>query len=334
MTVPAAAVAGNRDLLVPYNFTIAPNPGVITLSGPPITASSEAYMRDTVLNRTILVTLEGDEWDPAIMGGRAMRSLLAADDSPEPALTRSLISGLSSAQNEHGGFDAVLQLNRSAVRVRVPSPTELEIDLPPMEAFDILRPETLSLAVPPAAVKSRSVPLLAQDWIILPSVGIPSLRDNSEPDAPPLESVRELALQVNGTTIFFHILSDSFTPQVGGDSLESVLIVDSITSQQNEEHGWNAIVRRSLDYRALQRISDNVIAFIIPPMGRSGYDVLAPVRDGPNPASLHQALPDADASQDTRCDRLSRHPSQSLYPCCLVLQLPDQKMHACVPRRR
>ena len=257
VTVPASAVAGKRDLLVPYNFTIAPTPGVITLSGPPIAASSEAYMRDAILNRTILVTLQGDEWDPAIMAGRATRSLLVADESPEPALIWSLINGLSSAQHEPGGFDAVLQLNRSAVRVRVPSPTELEIDLPPMEAFDILRPETLTLAIPPGAVVSRSVPLVPKSWIILPSVGIPSLRDAAEPDAPLLESVRELALQINGTTIFFHILSDSFTPEVGGDSLESVMIVDSITSRQSEEHGWNAIVRRSLDYRALQRISDS-----------------------------------------------------------------------------
>ena len=49
VTVPAEAVDGGRDLLVPYNFTIMPTPGQIALSGPPVEASSERYVRHHAL---------------------------------------------------------------------------------------------------------------------------------------------------------------------------------------------------------------------------------------------------------------------------------------------
>ena len=104
VTVPAAALDGGRDLHVPYNFTIRPNPGSITLSGPPIAASSEEYMREAIYNRTIRVTLVDDEWDPVLMEGRATRSYLVADDSPQPSTIWDMIYGLTSRQNEARGF--------------------------------------------------------------------------------------------------------------------------------------------------------------------------------------------------------------------------------------
>ena len=62
--------------------------GVRAAWRPPVEASSEAYLRDALLNRTLLVTLLDDTFDPSIREGKAARSFLVADDSPRPASSR------------------------------------------------------------------------------------------------------------------------------------------------------------------------------------------------------------------------------------------------------
>ena len=117
-------------------------------------------MREAIYNRTIRVTLVDDEWDPVLMEGRATRSYLVADDSPQPSTIWDMIYGLTSRQNEARGFNTLLAINQSSVRVRVPNKYELEIDLPALEAYDIIRPETVDLIVPEAAVLTRDLPVM------------------------------------------------------------------------------------------------------------------------------------------------------------------------------
>ena len=272
--IPGVAVASGQDLRVPYNVTIYPTAGAVQLGGPPFDASLEVYMRESVMNRTVVVTLLGDEWDPAIQAGRASRSYLVADDSPQPDLIRKLIDGLHSAQSESGGFDAVLALNRTSIRVRVPSATVLEIDLPVTPAYDIIRPETITLVVPEEAVLTRRRPAVQRDWVIFPSVGQPSVLDAPPPEGAELLGIEELVLQANGSDLFFSIKSDGFVSGVGADTLESVQLIDAVMSHQSEPYGWNSIVRKRLDFRAVERVSEALVVLRVP--SQPDYDVLAP----------------------------------------------------------
>ena len=162
------------------------------------------------------------------------------------------------------------------MRVRVPNKYELEIDLPALEAYDIIRPETVDLIVPEAAVLTRVSPILNEPWTILPSVGVPSIRLSEDADSDLLVSLDEGALGANGTTLYFHILSDGFVPSVGDDSIETVKLIDSIFSQQSENGGWNAIIRKRLTHQDVHRINADgtLIALTVPPY--DDYDVLGP----------------------------------------------------------
>ena len=133
----------------------------------------------------------------------------------------------------------MLAINLTSIRVRVSSRSDLEIDLPPLHDYDIVRPETITLAVPEAAIVSRRRPAMRQAWTILPSAGIPSVRVS--PDGPLLVGIRELALRINGSTLVFQMASDGFVPPVGEDTLETVNLIDAILSEQNEPGGWNHV---------------------------------------------------------------------------------------------
>ena len=273
ITVPGVAVSSGQDLPVPYNFTILPTPGSCTLEGPMVDASSEEDVATRLLNRTLVVTLHGDEWDPQIYEGRARHYYLEADESPMPEVVEALISSLRAAsQAEPYGFDAVLALNRTQIRVRVPSPTQMEIDLPVTEAYSIIRPESVSLVVPAAAVLTRGSPTLERAWVILPSIGKPRVLDSA---GALLESIAEAAFQANGTVLVFRISSDGFVEEVGQDTVQSVSLIDGVLSGQSEASGWNAIVRPYLTYRSLTRSADGTtVTMVVPPF--DGYDVLAP----------------------------------------------------------
>ena len=264
IVVPGVAVASGQDLYVPYNVTLFPTPGSFYLSGGMVEAASEADVRERELNRTIVLNLVDDEWDEVIGAGRAGRSFLFPDEAPIPSIATALVESLRS-RGEHapGGLDELLEGNRTRLRVRVPSSTELEIELPLTPNYDIVRPETITLVVPPDAVKSRGSPTLQRPWVILPSVGVPSVR--SAPDAPLLLDVEEVQLQANGTVFVFHIESDGFVEEVGKDSTESVALIDGITSQQSEPAGWNAIVRPTLTYRSLTRSADGTVVTMVVP---------------------------------------------------------------------
>lgn len=133
--------------------------------------------------------------------------------------------------------------------------------------------ETITLAVPPAAVVTRRRPTLEAPWIVLPSAGVPTIRESV--DGPLLTEIRELALRANGSTLFFQIASDGFVPEVGDDTRESVALIDSIVSQQSEVGGWNNIVRKRLTYEHVVRHAGGaVVELHVPPY--DDYDVLGP----------------------------------------------------------
>ena len=270
MAVPPACVRSAQLLPIPESFILMPTPGRAVLGGPPVNASTEIYLRDNVLNRTLTVTLLGDEWDPALGAPSAAYAL--PQDAPDPALAAALIGALRSEQSGSGGFNAVLEFNRSQFLLRVVSPSELQIELPQTPGYDILRPDTVGLEIPPRAVRSRGSVSVDPKWVILPSVGVPSVRSAS---GQLLTSLDELVIQVNGTELHVEIASDGFVEAVGQDSLISVNFIDALLSQQAEPSGWNAIIRRDLTYTALARSAGgSKVVLTLPPS--PGYDVLTP----------------------------------------------------------
>ena len=168
-------------------------------------------MRESVLNRTVIITLIDDEWDPLSMPAPRSPYVLP-EDAPNPTLAAAIIDALVSEQAEPGGFNSQLALNRSQFLLKVASETELRIDLPLTVRYDIVQPETIAFDIPPLAVLSRGSISADPKWVILPSVGVPSVRNGA---GELITSFRELTLQVNTTELHVEMLSDGFVEAVG-----------------------------------------------------------------------------------------------------------------------
>ena len=62
---------------------------------------------------------------------------------------------------------------------------------------------------------------------------------------------------------------------MGQDTVQSVNLIDSVLSAQNEVLGWNAVIRPYLTYRALSRSADGTRVTMVVPAQGLGYNVLA-----------------------------------------------------------
>ena len=301
VSVPASAVASRQTLWsVNGGFVITPSPGSIVLSGPPVADGTEVYLRDSIRNRTLGLTLLDDEWDVARGDSARPRrflepaelqeyepELVGAEDTelqgagyPDglhphgyAAIAQALVDGLSSGQSEPGGFNAALAGNRTQFQLKLFNASFLQMEIPVTPYYDITRPETISLTVPAAAVISRAPPSLEAPWIVLPSVGTPTLHESL--DGPLLSEVKEAVLQANGTAFTIQIASDGFVEAVGQDDLASVQLIDAIVSRQDEAFGWNAVIRKLLTYEAIERADEGSSVRITVPSFPQ-YDVLAP----------------------------------------------------------
>ena len=107
--------------------------------------------------------LTDDEWDPA----------LGVAAGPH---TFGVIGGLRSAQDEPAGWNAVVQPKLYHAHLRRLSGTLLQVDVPAQPAYKITAPETISLAIPPAALLSRRPIAASPSFVIAASRGRAFLR--------------------------------------------------------------------------------------------------------------------------------------------------------------
>ena len=87
-------------------------------------------------------------------------------DESDPTATELFLEGLRSAQEETNGWNAVLVPALKKLNVARSSTTDVTITLPRVPTYDITVPETISLALPPAAVSSGQRILASPSFVV------------------------------------------------------------------------------------------------------------------------------------------------------------------------
>ena len=301
VSIPAAALASGRAAVIaspPLRILAEPSP--IDLTGSPMPAGlDEAAIRDTA---TLSLTLRLDDADGWVAG-------VAADQS----LRSALAGGVRSAQDEPNGWNAVvLPALAAASWIVTPGSADLTIQLPRLPAYNILAPETVEVAVHSSLLLSGRGRLASPSrFIVHPEAGVPSLASSlllephtrhysnttsqmqagiseqgsgaispTPPDSPETifnaSMLREPRMDGGG---LYHVLvlqldGDVFLPQLGAEGELSALLLRSLSSDQNEPGGWNAVLSPALTHAHLDRPSESSVRLMIPPA--AGYNISVP----------------------------------------------------------
>ena len=222
------------------------------------------------LNGSFLGNLD----EAGLSGDLAIRLVGDAFIDSEEELTTLMRSGISSSSSEASGFNNILAPN---LGVRRESDSLLVVSVPLTSAYDVLAPEVLSLSVPPNAVLSNQGARSGIGLEIKPSRGSVVLSDADSPDALYLyldkseEAVRSSSQRI---ALQLALSGDSWDDAVGLDSNASMLLIQGFTCASKQASGWNAIVRRTLDYTALELLDERTLRLTIPQS--ANYDISAP----------------------------------------------------------
>ena len=187
-----------------------------------------------------------------------------------PDATRALLSGVRSAQSEPAGWNAIVVPALRELNV-ARTGTLVLVTIPRVPTYDITAPETISLTLPAAAVASGQRILVTPSFVIEPTAGravvrLVALQHLTADDirAPPPV---KLAIDV---------YNDEWTPTLGmatGADLTRELLA-SLTSAQDEPHGWNAVVGAGLEYSDLYREDAATLTITVPQF--ADYEITAP----------------------------------------------------------
>ena len=301
VSLPAAALTSGRAAVVaspPLRILAEPSP--IDLTGSPMPAGlDEAAIRDTA---TLSLTLRLDDADGWVAG-------VAADQ----ALRNALAGGVRSAQEEPNGWNAVvLPALAAASWIVTPGSADLTIQLPRLPAYQILAPETVEVAVHSSLLLSGRGRLASPSrFVVHPEAGVPSLASSLLPEphrrhysnatsevqvdlgeqgsgaispTPPnspdttfnASMLREPRMDGGGLyhALVLQLDGDIFLPQLGAEGELSALLLRSLTSDQNEPGGWNAVLSPALTHAHLDRPSESSVRLTIPPA--AGYNISTP----------------------------------------------------------
>ena len=231
------------------------------------------------LMHTLELHLYGDSWVPAI--GQA-------DSGTGP--TSQLLAALTSTQQEPGGWNRVILQSLDASHVTRADDVMVTITLPYTANYSIIRPETIDILLPAAALRSDapisvSSTVAAPPWarwppysvhpvVIQPQVGSITMVTG-------LSSETDLfGRQQDGSphTIRLHLDGDTWREEVGvlGDPVNVALVRGLTSANDDAVSGWNRVAREMLAFLAastdiVRRLSETLVEIEMPYI--SGYEI-------------------------------------------------------------
>ena len=232
----------DAPLPVSPKLVIMAEGGVVALNG-----SFLANLDEADLSGDLAIHLVGDEFIDS-----------------EEELTLLMRSGFRSSSIEVTGFNNVLAPN---LEVHRESDILLVVNVPFRSAFDVTAPEVLSLSVPNGAVRSRQGARAGIGLQVFPSPGSVVISDADSPDALYLyldkseEAVRSSSQRI---ALQLALSGDAWDDAVALASNASMLLIQGFTCASKQASGWNAIVRRTLDYTALELLDERTLRLTIP----------------------------------------------------------------------
>ena len=162
------------------------------------------------------------------------------------------------------GWNAQVRPRLQALNASLEGGT-LAFDLPPIDAFYISEPETISLRLPSTAVGSAAELTAFPPLVIRPEPRTVRFGGHL------YEHPHEETLQSLGTNLSLVLDGDAWQPFVGQPHLGpaehalAVQLLHGLRSAQSEVGGWHAVVLPGLRPDAIRRLDDRQLVITIPP---------------------------------------------------------------------
>ena len=268
LTAPEASLLSARQVVALPRFVITPIPGFGRLSNSLVSNNSETDVQGGGMQLT--VTLVGDSWAPAI----GQRGSGAAD-----SLTKQVLRAFISAQDEDGGWNAVVQKALAYTELSYVKGDAITLTLPSFPAYDLLKAETISCNLPPVAVRSGQEIFAgigdAQEEALQISANTGTIRLSGSLFAASNETTLR---SVTTVQVVITLTGDTWTQGVGqqdesGEGASSQLL-RGFTSLQDSTTGWNSIVRPGIPQGNVERTDDFTVTISVDQF--AAYDISAP----------------------------------------------------------
>ena len=269
VTAPETALLSGRQVVALPHFIILPTKGFGVLSNSLVSNNSETDVQGGGMQLT--VTLQGDSWAPSI-GQRG--------SGTRESLTQQVLRAFISAQDEDGGWNAVVQkaLTFTELSYVDDEKSSITLTLPSFPAYDLLKAETVSCNLPPAAVASGQE-LFAGIGTTRDALQISANTGTIRLSGSLFEAANETTLRSVATVkIVITLTGDTWTQGVGqqdetGEGASAQLL-RGFTSLQNEPYGWNSIVRPGIPQANVERTNDFRVEISVPQF--AAYEVTEP----------------------------------------------------------
>ena len=232
---------------------IAPAVGNVSVHGSFTSHATRADVR-SIDEYTLSLTLDGGElWRPNI-GLSDVECMFADADQCASAL---LLRGLTSAQREAGGWEAVLLGGLTYLDVERRDDVTVDIAISSRYAsYFVTSPETLSVNIPAEALKSDAPLTLASAITI--GVNATNGRATLGGNFLQRENLVETAVQLEELTLEVNLVDDSWTPSLSAEVVQA--IVHGIAADARSAHGWESVVQPALTAANVTRVNDTVLA--------------------------------------------------------------------------
>eukprot|EP00163_Fabomonas_tropica_P034660 TRINITY_DN96_c0_g1_i7.p1 TRINITY_DN96_c0_g1~~TRINITY_DN96_c0_g1_i7.p1 ORF type:complete len:4713 (-),score=554.72 TRINITY_DN96_c0_g1_i7:428-12508(-) len=247
VTVPASSVVEGISLSATPNLTVTDQSGVARVSGS--IHSSEANKESDIIQggSYITVSLTGARFDPNIGSNHAS--------------TTGLIAGLTSAQSESNGWNAIVKPSLTFTSVDRVSDTVVNITLPPFSNYAISAPESIAVLVPAAALVNDG-PLTATPSLTIANAPPASARLSGSFLLSAFQT--ETNVISGGNFITLELIGDTWVPTVGNDNPITTALLQGLTSSTSSSHGWNSVIRPALTHANVVRVSNRVVNITLP----------------------------------------------------------------------
>ena len=267
VAVPEAALLSGRQVFAAPQFIILPTPGQGRLSNSLVLNNSETDVQGGGVQLT--VTLIGDSWAPTI-GQRG--------SGTAASLTAQVLRSFISAQDEDSGWNAVVLQALVHSDLSYVDGSSITLSLPPFPAYDLLKAETVSVNIPPAAVASRQE-IFAGIGASRTALQVSANTGTIQLEGSLFDYANETTIKGAGSyKIIITLTGDSWSTGVGQQDESgagaSAQLLQGLTSLQSESTGWNSIVRPGIPQRNVERTSDFVVTITVDQF--ASYDITAP----------------------------------------------------------
>ena len=283
LNIPAEIlVTSVPDLTVSNTFGIT-SQGQITCA---LTGTVTATIEESAVvtgGKTIILTLTSDTWLPAGTGPIG-----------STANTQAIIDGITSAQSEGTGWNAVVKVGIETTDLVRTSDTVATITLDPEATYDITAQEVLTATIPAAALNISSLAVVASPTFTVDiDIATSAVQTGTADDSTSADII------VGAKTIILTLTADTWVDSGATFNAIRQDIIDGLDAASSPADAWNTDVRDgTLAVTDVVRTSNTVVTITLP--ATSTYDInVAEVITATIPASALEQSSIAVVASDT-----------------------------------